>query len=583
MIPAKNNIKPTAKPTSNRTLNTILNNFMKNILPLFLFFYREDIYFKISHILFRSKQSKITIMIRKAMWCLVMMMLILTGSPNKTILADPVMENHIVIKIQTGKRELLKDGELVLTMQTPPFLFRGKTFLSCSALAGVLGWKVTFLQDNQSLELVDKAGNLIQLKADELTLRYNYTPIKLDEKDGKIKVLQISRELFVPVRMFASILGAVSFSWDQVNQMFSMYFPVIPVTTSPETYFGGNWPCLKGNSMRSGWIIDECAPSGLQLEKKWMFLSEGWITTSPIVVDSIVYIGDREGNLTALEEKTGHIIWTRDFQDRIFSTPVVSGDSLFVGTWDHAFYCLNRFTGEIVWDKPIDSLINSSPLVWNQSVLFGSDRGVFYCLNTKDGQELWTYLARDEIASSPCTDGDRVFFGCRDMSLYALNLSTGEYLWRYQTEGCTYATPSTDGELVFQGSQDHKVYAFDEQTGTVRWSFQTGSGIYSSPSYTSDFLYVGSQDTCLYSIRKETGAPVWTYQTNGAVSSSPVLSGNRLFIGSGDGNLYCLNALSGRLIQKIELSEPITQTCAISKGILYTASGPALYAFGSAH
>jgi len=51
-------------------------------------------------------------------------------------------ENHIIIKIQTGKRELLKDGELVLTMQTPPFLFRGKTFLSCSALAGRLIQKI---------------------------------------------------------------------------------------------------------------------------------------------------------------------------------------------------------------------------------------------------------------------------------------------------------------------------------------------------------------------------------------------------------------------------------------------------------
>ncbi|MDD4663697.1 MAG: hypothetical protein PHD83_03405, partial [Caldisericia bacterium] len=60
-------------------------------------------------------------MFRKTMWCMVMIAVLLTVRLNVATFADPVKENHMVIKIQTGKRELLKDEEWVLTMQTPPF------------------------------------------------------------------------------------------------------------------------------------------------------------------------------------------------------------------------------------------------------------------------------------------------------------------------------------------------------------------------------------------------------------------------------------------------------------------------------
>ena len=94
----------------------------------------------------------------------------------------------------------------------------------------------------------------------------------------------------------------------------------------------------------------------------------------------IIYYGDRDGYMNALNSSNKKLEWRYETADAIQSTPVISNGIIYFGSDDGYLYALNKENGKIISNFKTNGSIKSSPIVSNGIVYFGSDDGKFYAV-----------------------------------------------------------------------------------------------------------------------------------------------------------------------------------------------------------
>jgi outer membrane protein assembly factor BamB len=288
---------------------------------------------------------------------------------------------------------------------------------------------------------------------------------------------------------------------------------------------------------------------------------------TPTIDGDRIYALGGSGDLSALDAKTGKVIWTKnvlkEFGGRnitwgISESPLVVGDKLLVnpGGPGASIVALNKSNGSLIWKSQSDRAGYSSaiPVEVNggtQVVFFTDERTVG--LDLKDGRLLWEYAkaANDTAnAATPIARGNRVFvssdygtgggvveikpdgtaqevwfskdvrnhhsssvlvgdhlYGFSSSILMAVKFDTGEVAWRDRSVG--------KGSLVYA---DGRLYCFSERgvvglveatpTGYVekgRFNIQQGSlPTWTHPVVAGGRLYLRDQDTIYaYDVRQK--------------------------------------------------------------------------------
>ena len=288
---------------------------------------------------------------------------------------------------------------------------------------------------------------------------------------------------------------------------------------------------------------------------------------TPTVDGDRVYALGGSGDLSALDARTGKVLWTKnilkEFGGRnitwgISESPLIVGDKLLVnpGGPHASMVALNKSDGSVIWKSQSDKAGYSSaiPVQINggtQVVFFTSERAVG--LDLKDGRLLWEYAKPSNNvanAATPIARGNRVFissdygtgggvveikpdgaaqelwfskemrnhhsssvlvgdylYGFSSAILTAIKFDTGEIAWRDRSVG--------KGSLVYA---DGLLYCFSERgvvglveatpTGYVeRGRFKIEAGdveTWTHPVVAGGRLYLRDQDTIYaYDVRQK--------------------------------------------------------------------------------
>lgn len=83
--------------------------------------------------------------------------------------------------------------------------------------------------------------------------------------------------------------------------------------------------------------------------------------------DILVYIGNHDTNLFAINASTGIIAWNRSNTMNSYTTPVISNNVLFV-SYGPTIYALNPLNGSLLWNDTIEATSASPPLVVDNSL-----------------------------------------------------------------------------------------------------------------------------------------------------------------------------------------------------------------------
>ena len=231
---------------------------------------------------------------------------------------------------------------------------------------------------------------------------------------------------------------------------------------------------------------------------------------TPTVDGDRVYALSGSGDLTALDARTGKIVWSknvlREFGGSnitwgISESPLVLGDKVLVnpGGPGASIVALNKANGALIWKSQSDKAGYSSaiPVEVNgttQVVFFTAERAVG--LDAKDGRLLWEYgRPANNVANvaTPIARANRVF------------ISSG------------YGT----GGGVIEIKADNKAQEI--------WFTKDMRNHHSSSVLIGDYLY-GFSESILTAIRFDTGEIAWRDRSVG--------KGSLVYA---DGNLYCFS------------------------------------------
>lgn len=156
----------------------------------------------------------------------------------------------------------------------------------------------------------------------------------------------------------------------------------------------------------------------------------GWQDGIPTAAGGRVFIGSNNG-LVARDAATGADLWTyrspHSSKVSSGSTPsaaAVEGDTVYMGFPSGAVTALDARTGAVLWDRLLpggtyDGGVHSSPVVSGETLFVGANNGFLYALDRLTGQPLWDYEVGTWMGSGPAVSGNTLIAGAWDGNLYA--------------------------------------------------------------------------------------------------------------------------------------------------------------------
>lgn len=129
--------------------------------------------------------------------------------------------------------------------------------------------------------------------------------------------------------------------------------------------------------------------------------------SSPCMANEFIYVAgyssaNRTFNFHAINTQTQAIRWSSAINGSISSSPSVVNGLVYVGSSDNNLYALDTETGKVTWKFSSNGPIGSSPAVADGVIYVGSEDKNLYAVDAKTGTKKWAFQTQGTIKSSPC-------------------------------------------------------------------------------------------------------------------------------------------------------------------------------------
>lgn len=301
-----------------------------------------------------------------------------------------------------------------------------------------------------------------------------------------------------------------------------------------------------------------------RLALAWKGTPSNVYEASAVVALGYVYFVDGDGIVTAYNEQTGTVAWSKRAPGSglASSAPVATSTILYVGGYDQnnngVIYALNVHTGATVWQKTLQtggSFALQSALTYADNVLYATwSDGHLRAINATTGKEIWNQLLYSSYSSPVVANGVVYVTGHAFNSptyLYAVNASNGAIIWKTLVDsdaGITSAPVLGNGLVYVDDQFQHHLSAYNTTNGNKSWTYTADAAFYySSPAIANGVLYAPSNDGIMHALDATTGTQLWSYSATGSIDSSPAVANGVIYFTTTDGYIYALNTQGQQL------------------------------------
>lgn len=144
------------------------------------------------------------------------------------------------------------------------------------------------------------------------------------------------------------------------------------------------------------------------------------VDTTPVVVNGVIYALAYNGNLVALDLRSGQIIWKRELGS--VSDFIVDGNRIYLVDQNDRLLALSTEGGITIWTQS-DLLhrLLTAPVLYNGYLVVGDGEGYLHWLSAQDGH----FVAQQKVDSSgfhsqPIVAEGQLLIQARDGTLYAM-------------------------------------------------------------------------------------------------------------------------------------------------------------------
>ena len=273
---------------------------------------------------------------------------------------------------------------------------------------------------------------------------------------------------------------------------------------------------------------------------------------TPMIYNSVLYIGRIDGFMTAICLTQKEVIWTFETYGQIMASANITDfggrTAVVFGSYDNYLYCLDAKTGELLSKFPSGNFINGAAAMWNHYVLFGGCDSWVRVVNSKtgiatDSVELATY-----VPNSPAIMGNTAYVGDHSGNMYRLHLENGRIVrhevieHRARDSGSFVAVPAVSPNAVYFFSDRH-LYAVNRADGSLMWEHLLPGNVgESSPVVAGDRVLVATRTGIVSILDAKTGELLWEYDTGEQILGSPAVIENHFMVLTARGTLFCFSS-----------------------------------------
>lgn len=355
-----------------------------------------------------------------------------------------------------------------------------------------------------------------------------------------------------------------------------------------DTEGGINWPLFRGDASLSGYTSLSLPAEPVLL---WSCKSNTRTVSSPIVYQGTTYWCDRKGKVRGVDPE-GKLVFEYDLQTPVEATPMIHDSVLYIGRLDGWLTALSIPQKDTLWNFETMGQISASPnrvgFEGRKAIVFGSYDNYLYCVDEKTGREINRFESGYYLNGAVALWKKHILFGGCDSWMRMIHSKTGLPTDSLLLDAYIPSSPAVMGDYVYVGDYAGNIYELYLESGKiarrrklVAASDESGSFV-SVPAVTDGMLYVLSADRYLYARDRMDGAVKWKYMLKGkAGESSPVVANDRVIVCTKTGIVSILDAGNGKLEWEYDTGEQILGSPAVIRDrfFILTAKGT-LFCFG---
>jgi len=330
----------------------------------------------------------------------------------------------------------------------------------------------------------------------------------------------------------------------------------------------------------------------------------------PALAYGKVYAANRQGLVSAFDQKTGKRVWKQNFavfEDKgmfsglkklwSYGTPAklaggvsVAYDTVYVGTENGEVIALDAASGEVKWRVMVKGEIISSPAIDEGVVVLNTGSGMVFALDAATGAEIWTY--ESEVpplslrgVSAPAAVNGGAIIGTATGKLVVNILGTGQTAWEQVITSASGVTelerivdidsqPLVSAGIIYVITYDGSLAAVELRSGRVIWKREYKS--YSRLTMAGSTLFLVDVNSNVYALDSRNGVELWSQgKLKQRTLTAAVPVGEYLVAGDKYGFLHWFNQSDGKIVARMEVGgddedESIYAAPVVDGKVLYT-------------
>ena len=285
--------------------------------------------------------------------------------------------------------------------------------------------------------------------------------------------------------------------------------------------------------------------------------------------NGVIFTIDPDGQVSAYQAKKR--LWKSKISKQELTAGVEASDGIvIVGNRKGQLFALDQTSGEKKWTAQLSGAILSPSLIQSGRVITVANDGTVFAHDTVSGQQVWAYKLPNVQFSlrgqaAPVRLDDRtVLIASANAYIYAIDVISG--VPRFQrrvamSEGRSDiqrlvdidGDPVVAGQYVVTSSFQGQVTVTDLASQRVVWSEDASST--NRPEVFEDKVFISTVDGKLNAYSLSTGESVWKNDSLlNRQLSNPVMLGQNLVVGDLDGIIHLIDPATGKLIGRAKTS-----------------------------
>jgi outer membrane protein assembly factor BamB len=272
------------------------------------------------------------------------------------------------------------------------------------------------------------------------------------------------------------------------------------------------------------------------------------VEASPLIYNSVLFIGRIDGKLCAISLIKQDTLWTFETEGQLVASPnrmnFDGKEAIIIGSYDNNLYVIDSRDGREINRFASGYYLNGAVAQSENYIVYGGCDAWIRVVDCVSGIQTDSLEVESYIPASPAMRNDWCYIADHSGSVYELKLDKGKITSSKKIiesqDGNLVSVPAVSDKMVYIVSDDRNIYAINRKDGSTVWKYLLkGNTGESSPVVCNDKVIVCTKTGIISILDANSGKLMWEYDTGEQITASPAVINKYFYILTFKGTLFC--------------------------------------------